>query len=108
MKRTLVLSIGFFLLVGALSPVFFLENADAGTGSWTPECSLNGKAGRTIVQFSAGAVIADGDEDDASTGVVYRNIPEGRYKITLESYDNHFNKRNQDEKLEQWHLIAIA
>jgi len=80
------------------------EGDDTGDGAGfnPPGCSIPSNEGRTVVSFFEDGIIAGGTKDEATSGPVSVSIPAGKYKITLESYDDHFDKTGQEQKKEQF------
>ena len=73
-----------------------------------PTCSLeiprNGLLVNFAEEFPGGfTLVADETEEQARTPKVTIDVPEGRYRVTLQSYDTHDNDV-RDEEAEQWHL----
>ena len=64
-------------------------------------CSLSPGPGETLVFFNEG-IIANGSLEDATTSFKKVDLAAGRYKIRLESYDDHQNKPDQDQHRERW------
>ena len=83
--------------------VLFLGVAFVGTSNkaYAAVCSLSPGPGETLVFFNEG-IIANGSLEDATTSFKKVDLAAGRYKIRLESYDDHQNKPDQDQHRERW------
>lgn len=66
-----------------------------------PACPLTGG---TIVEFGK-EIRSDRSEAEAYAGPVSVSLPAGSYRVTLVSYDDHYNKPHQKQEAEQWYLI---
>ena len=66
------------------------------TGGGDGSCTLSQKSGRTIVHFNE-HLFADRRLSKAQAGPVNVSLPEGDYKVTLVSYDNHSGKGGQTQ-----------
>ncbi|MFC1639089.1 Ig-like domain-containing protein, partial [Patescibacteria group bacterium] len=71
-----------------------------------PECTLTEAPGRTIVNFSGDHIIARGSLDNASDGPVSVSLEQGRYSVTLMSFDYHAEDGDEvSEDSEGWYAI---
>lgn len=102
--RGVILAVAFLFLVPAVN---LLGSGSAPVIRATGDaCPLQGQSGRTIIRFNTtinGSYIrSDKTEAEAKLGPIYATIPAGDYRVTLVSYDDHFNKLTQVQLSEQW------
>lgn len=102
MQKSIIFSVLFAMV--ALPFATITLNSTAQADHDVPACEFLPMSGRTIVHFTKD-IRSDKGESEASGGTYYVSIPEGNYKISLMSYDNHSDKPNQTQPNEQWYLM---
>ena len=95
MKKTFILSSIFALLFSGVTLFATPDEAYAAV------CSLSPGPGETLVLFNE-EIVANGSLEDATTGFRTVDLAAGRYKIRLESYDDHQSKPDQHQDRERW------
>lgn len=102
MRKILIFSI--ILALVAVPLVTITVGSAAQAGYSVPACEFSPKSGRTIVYFSE-YIRSDAGEMEASGGAYDVWIPEGNYRVSLMSYDNHSDEKYNMQPNEEWYLI---
>ncbi len=108
--KKIVAVLGVLLLLGGVAAGVLLvqqqqDYEERASDRVTPlVCPLDPQAGRTIITFNEKVLRTDKTDVDSYTGPFAVSMPQGTYKVTLVSYDNHSDKTSQQQIKEFYRL----